>query len=465
MNLESKRIIRVLIAISAMLISLVIYLSYFEIFQSSKVVVHSYNKRQWLDEELVVRGSVIDRSGELLAFSEKDEFQTRKYNYGSLYSHIIGYSYKEYGKSGLEASYNKRLIGAEDNPIRAITETITGPREKGNNLILTIDHSLQKYAEQKLKGHRGAIVVLNPVNGEIYAMVSKPDFDPSTLKENWEEVSESEDSPLLNRATMGLYTPGSVFKVITATSVLQNRNINTDLECEGSINIDGYILNDYGETAHGEINLSEALTKSCNVAFAQMGLQLGDDGVRNTAEKYMFNHVIPFDLVTKSSKIPKDTMTEAEIGATAIGQGRILATPLNMALVASTIANNGTMMKPIVVKEVISPDGKTVKASEAEILTRVMDKEDAQKIKDMMVQVVKQGTGKRAAIKNIHVAGKTGTAQNEKDKEHAWFIGFAPAEDPRVAITVVLENEGSTGGASAAPMARDILNNALKRFK
>ncbi len=465
MNIESKRIIKVLMALSAMLVSLVIYLSYFEIFQASKVEVHSYNKRQWLDEESVIRGSIIDRSGNLLAYSEKEkENQVRYYKYGSLYSHIIGYSYKEYGKSGLESSYNKLLIGAgEFNPIRVIKESITGPREKGNNLILSIDHELQQYAEKQLKGHKGAIVVLNPRNGEIYAMVSKPDFNPTTLRENWEDISQDQKSPLLNRATMGLYTPGSVFKVITTTAVLQNEDITTDYECEGYINIEGYILKD---SVHGEIDLNEALVKSCNVAFAQMGLQLGADRLRETAEKYMFNEVIPFDLVTKSSVFPKTPlMTKPELGATAIGQGKLLTTPLNMALVAAAIANKGVVMKPIIVKEVISPEGKTVKANNPEILKRVSSTEEAEKIKDMMIQVVKNGTGTKAGLKNIEVAGKTGTAQNDTGKEHAWFMGFAPADDPRIAIAVILENEGSSGGQSAAPIARQILNSALKRFK
>ncbi len=465
MNTESKRIIKVLIILSTMLISLVVYLSYFEIFQSSKVVVHSYNKRQWLDEETVIRGSIIDRRGKLLVYSEKKDNGARVYKYGNLYSHIIGYSYKEYGKSGLEATYNKMLIGANYNPIRDITETITGSKEKGNNLILTIDHNLQEYTQEMLKGHKGAIVVLNPRNGEIYAMVSKPDFNPSALRENWENISQDEGSPLLNRATMGLYTPGSVFKVVTATSVLQSQEISTDFQCDGYINIDGYVLKDYGGKAHGDISLDKALEVSCNVAFSKMGLELGGDRLRLTAQKYMFNDVIPFDLVTKSSIFPKDTMTKPELGATAIGQGRILTTPLNMGLVAAAIANDGVIMKPIIVREVITPEGKTVKGSKSEILRRVISSTDATKIKNMMVQVVKEGTGTRASMPNITVAGKTGTAQNEKEKEHAWFIGFAPADNPRIAIAIVLENEGSTGGSSAAPIAKQILNRALKGYK
>ena len=466
MDTESKRIIRILVALSAMLISLVIYLSYFEIFQSKSIEAHSYNRRQWLNEENVLRGSIVDRNGKALAHSEKDgDLQTRVYKYGSLYSHIIGYSYREYGKAGLEASYNKTLIGADEiNPIRVITEKITGPRKQGNNLILTIDHGLQEYSEQRLKGKKGSIVLMNPQNGEIYAMVSKPDFNPVTLRKKWEDIIEDKDSPLINRATMGLYAPGSVFKVITAAAALENR-IDTSFKCEGSINIDGYILKNFRGTVHGPVDLTKSLAVSCNVAFAQMGLQLGESALRNVAEDFLFNEVIPFDLVTKSSVFPKTAMTNPELGATAIGQGKLLTTPLNMALVASAVANEGVMMKPLIVKEIITPEGKSLRGNNPEILQRATSLETARDIKGMMVEVVKNGTGKSAAIRNIQVAGKTGTAENETGKEHAWFIGFAPADNPRIAVAVILENAGTTGGASAAPIARDVINKALNRMK
>lgn len=468
MNIESKRIIKVLVALSGLLISVVIYLSYFEIFRADHVVENNYNKRRWINEEYVLRGMIVDRNGKILAKSEKlEKGQVRQYQFGSLYSHIIGYSDKAYGKAGLESSYNENLLNMHgDNPFKEMKEKITGPRENGNNLILSVDHELQSYVEQRLRGKKGAIVLMNPKNGEIYAMVSKPDFDPSYLTKNWEEITEDQDSPLLNRATMGLYTPGSVFKVITTTAAIENKNIKKNFQCEGAVNIDGYILRDYKETAHGEVGLEEALIKSCNVAFSQIGLELGETKLKNTAEKYMFNQIIPFDLLTKTSAFPqKGNMSRPELGASAIGQGKILTTPLNMAMTASAIANDGLMMKPILVKEVISPEGKTITTNTSKILSRTSSASTAKEIKNMMIKVVQQGTGKNASIKNVTVAGKTGTAENESAKEHAWFIGFAPAEDPKVAIAVVLENIGSTGGKSAAPIARDILITALKKLR
>ncbi|QEK12826.1 penicillin-binding protein A [Crassaminicella thermophila] len=467
MDIISRRIVKVLIVFCAMFISLVMYLSYFEIFQASKIVKNSYNKRQWVNEEYVLRGIIADRNGKTLASSEKIEGnQIRHYKFGRLYSHIIGYSFKEYGKAGLEASYNKELLNINENPIKEITEKIIGPKEEGNHLILSIDHELQSYAEKLMRGKKGAIVLMNPKNGEIYAMVSKPDFDPSKIKENWAEITEEKDSPLLNRATMGLYTPGSIFKIITATAALKDKNIDKTFKCRGSVNIDGYMLRDYKEISHGKVDLKKALVVSCNVAFSQIGLQLGEEKLKNAAEKYMFNKIIPFDLKIKKSIFPnKKNMSNPELGATAIGQGEILVNPLNMAMVASAIANDGKMMKPIIVKEVINPEGRTIKINRTELLSKVCSKKIADELKDMMIDVVKEGTGKNARIKNVEVAGKTGTAENESKKEHAWFIGFAPAYNPKVAIAVVLENIGSTGGKSAAPIARDIMVAALNRLR
>lgn len=468
MDIESKRIIKVLIALCTLFVGLIVYLSYFETFQAARVVTNSYNKRQWLNEEYVLRGTIVDRNGKALAYSEKiEDKQVRQYKYGRLYSHVIGYSSKEYGKAGLEASYNSQLLNiSENNPLLEIRDKITGPREKGNNLRLTVIHELQVLAEKQLRDKKGAIVLMDPKSGEILAMVSKPDFNPATLREDWEEIVEDKDSPLLNRAAMGLYTPGSVFKVITATAAIQRQDIPTTYQCQGSINIEGYTLRDYQETVHGEVDLEKALVESCNVAFSQIGIHIGEGALREEAERYMFNREIPFALITKSSQFPsKGVMDKPELGATAIGQGKLLATPLNMALAASAIANEGRMVKPVLVKEVISPEGRTIKISSTETLSRVCTPMMAEQLTTMMIQAVEKGTGKNARIRNVKVAGKTGTAENETGKAHAWFIGFAPADNPKVAVAVVLENSGSTGGKSAAPIAREMMNEALNKLR
>jgi len=437
-------------------------------FIASKVRENSYNKRLWINEETVLRGAIYDRNDNILAYSDKDgDRQTRHYKYGNTYSHLIGYSYKQYGKSGLEATYNNELLNLDNNnPLKQIRKMITDQDEVGNNLILTVDHEIQKRSQELLGKRNGAIVVMNPISGEIYAMVSNPGFNPSTLSKYWSDIVENPDSPLLNRATSGLYTPGSVFKIITTTAAIEKENIKTEYECDGYIDINGYVLKDYRGIAHGQTDLEKALVESCNIAFSQIGIQLGQEALKDTSEKFMLNKVIPFDLKTGISSFPtRGKLNKPELGASAIGQGKLLVTPLNMAMVTSAIANNGMMVKPILVKKVVTPKGKTVKENEIEVLSEVTDSAIANQIKEMMVKVVTQGTGTKAQIKNIRVAGKTGTAENETGKDHAWFVGFAPADQPQVAVAVILENSGTTGGTSAAPIARDIIKLALKRLK
>ncbi|KNF09515.1 penicillin-binding protein A [Gottschalkia purinilytica] len=469
MNTESKRIISILVVLCTLFISLIVYLSYFEIFVASGIKDHYYNRRRWIGEDKILRGKITDRDGKILAYSEKEgeTKQSRNYNYGSLYGHIIGYSYKEYGRSGLESKYNKELLNLKDsNPIEELKNILASNKEKyGNDLVLTIKHELQKEAYDSLHGKKGSIVLMNPKTGEVYAMASNPTFNPSTMKQNWESIVESQDSPLLNRATMGLYAPGSIFKVITATGALENTDIKNKYNCEGSINLGGFVLNDYQKKGHGKLTIEQALTKSCNTSFAQIGLQLGQDRLKEVAEKYMLNKEIPFDLQVSKSTFSTKSMDKAELGLTSIGQGKTLVTPLNMAMVASAIANEGQMVKPILVKEVQSKDGEVIKENFTEVLSEVTSNTVAEEIKDMMVNVVKEGTGKSAKIRNVEVAGKTGTAENQTGKSHAWFIGFAPADDPEVAVAVILENEGSTGGKSAAPIARNMIISALNNLR
>ncbi|MGJ0846112.1 peptidoglycan D,D-transpeptidase FtsI family protein [Tissierella praeacuta] len=467
MNKENKRIVVVLTGLCLMFISLIVYISYFQIFEAEAIKNNSYNKRLWINEESILRGSIYDRNGKTLAYSEKiDDTYKRYYIYGRLYSHIIGYSYREYGKSGLELQYNNTLLNINENAAINEIKNIVAPTTEGNSIKLTIDHELQAKARTLLKGKKGSIVAMNPSTGEIYAMVSLPDFDVANLKADWKTITESPDSPLINRATQGLYPPGSTFKLITTIAVLNTANLEEYYNCTGSTNINGYVFKDYQGKAHGNIDLRQALIKSCNTYFTTKSIEIGKDRIGNTAERFMINNNIPFDLPIKSSQFPfKENLDKTDIAAAAIGQGKVLVTPLNMALIVSGIANEGQIVKPILVKEIISKNNKILKKNTTEVLSQGTDSITANKLKDMMVDVVKSGTGKNARIKNIKVAGKTGTAENSSGKSHAWFVGFAPADEPKIAIAVILEEEGSTGGKSAAPIARDIMIHAINNIK
>jgi peptidoglycan glycosyltransferase len=466
MDKELKRMIRVFVSICILFIGLIVYLTYFQVFTASSIKNNSYNKRLWIDEENIKRGMILDRNGKILAYSEKEgDSMKRHYNYGRLYSHVIGYSFREYGKAGLESSYNNELLNLSENAQLNEIKKIVKPNSEGNTLKLTIDHGLQQYASDLLEGKKGAIVLMNPQTGEIYAMVSKPDFNTNKLKEDWKSIVEDPDSPFLNRATMGLYAPGSTFKVVTSVAALESSNIDYTIDCEGSVNINGYTLKDYNGKPHGKLNLEEALVKSCNVYFSQLGLQVGKDKLGEVSEKFMINKKIPFDLPTKKSTFPfNSVMEKTEIAASSIGQGKILVTPLNMAMIASAIANRGVMVEPVLVKEVISPEGEIVKSNDTKELSRATDTFTANEVKNMMVEVVQRGTGKNARINNVRVAGKTGTAENPTGKAHSWFIGFVPAEDPKLAISVVLESEGSTGGVGAAPIAKQLMAEAINKI-
>ncbi|MBZ2174116.1 penicillin-binding protein A [Schnuerera sp. xch1] len=463
MEKEVKRIITILIGICILFVSLVIYISYFQIFKAESVKMNSYNKRLWIGEEKILRGSIMDRNGKILAYSEKrDGSYNRIYNYENLYSHIIGYNHREYGKAGLELEYNNALLNISESTTLNELKNIIVPNTEGNTLQLTIDHHIQEYSRNFLKGKKGSIVAINPTTGEIYSMVSMPDFNPSTLKEDWDNIVEDENSPLLNRAISGLYQPGSTFKVLTSIAAIEKGNVDEKYKCTGSTKIDGYNFKDYNEKGHGNIDLEDALVYSCNTYFAERGVEIGKEKLGEVAERFFINKKIPFDLQVDKSSFPyKGSAGKTDIAAASIGQGEVLMTPLNMAMVASGIANGGDVVKPILVKETISPKGRVIDSNKTQIISKGTEISIASKIKNMMVEGVKRGTSKNASIDSVEVAGKTGTAQNSSGKDHAWFIGFAPAEEPKIAIAVILEEEGSSGGQAAAPIARNIMLETL----
>lgn len=466
MNKENKRIILVLAGFSILFLGLVAYLSFFQVFKADAVKNNSYNKRLWINEENVLRGSIIDRNDNVLAYSQKNgDTNTRYYKYGNLYSHIIGYSYREYGKAGLELEYNNILLDISGNGAINELKNLVLPTSVGNDIRLTIDHSSQEKARSLLNGRKGSVVLMNPINGEVYAMVSLPDFNTSNLNENWKELTENPDSPFLNRATQGLYTPGSIFKIISTLAAMESIDVDLDYECVGTTNIDGYILKDYNERAHGKLDLFEAFVKSCNTYFGEKSIKMGKERLGSVAERFMINQKLDFDLPVKTSLFPyKGNVGDTELAASAIGQGKVLVTPLNMAMMASAIANDGQMVRPILVKEIINKDGKISKAMTRDVISTVTGPSIADEIKDMMVETVASGTGTNAKIKNITVAGKTGTAENPSGKSHSWFVGFAPANEPRLAIAVILEEAGTTGGQGAAPIARDLFIHALNNI-
>jgi peptidoglycan glycosyltransferase len=471
---RNNKIIHLLVVMCVIFFSLMAYLTYFQLFTGKKIESSPYNRRQQLKEDNTKRGSIFDRNGVILAQSNnvKGKWE-RFYPYKDLYSHVIGYNSEVYGRTLLEEKYNKYLLNINEvSAVLGLNGNPLNSKKEGNNIYLTIDHKLQKLASDLLGTKKGAVVAMNPKTGGILAMVSKPGFDTNNnwLVKNWKTLVESEESPFLPRATQGLYAPGSTFKVAVAASALEKGLGDIIFDDKGTINIDGKNFSNSKKKANGRINLEKALTVSSNVAFSELGVKLGENALKEMALKIRMEQNIPFDIPVKNSVFPYKSMGKTDMAAISIGQGKMLVTPLHMAMIASCIANEGVMMKPILVTRVVDTDGKEIKKWGPQKLQTSMTADTAEKVKNMMVKVVQEGTGRSASINGIKVAGKTGTAENEltgkgENKEHAWFIGFAPAENPQIAVAVIVEYGGGSGGTVSAPIAGKLMESYLNSTK
>lgn len=453
----NKRIIRVLIAISLLFLALVTYLLWFNMFRAKDVYTNSYNKRQWESEQQVQRGEIYSQDGVLLAETEIDgDARIRKYPKGRLYSHIIGYCSQVYGKTQLEMSHDDDLIG------KGTISLTLNEIKHGNNLNLTINDELQEYAYEQLDGRDGAIVAMEPTTGQILAMVSLPDFNPETIEKDWPSMMEDENSPFLARATQGLYPPGSTYKIVTAAGVYDNGMTTETFDDEGLFKKDDVTVYNYNKESFGKLDIKTAFEVSSNYVFCTLGYEMGADAVKAEAEKFGVNKSFDFDIPVSQSQIQYKKMTDLDGALVSIGQGGLVMTPLHVAMMASAVANNGKMMKPYLVETVTTENGTVIGQTKPSVLYDSIGTACADYIEDMMIGVVEDGTGTGAQISGITVACKTGTAENETDKDHAWFVGYAPVENPTICVAVVLENAATSGGKSAVPIAKNIIRKFLK---
>lgn len=459
----NKNIVKIAGLIIAAFLINIGYLTYLQVFQSETLLNHPRNRRLQILEETVQRGKIIDSRGNMLAGTTVENGRNKRiYPFGDLTAHITGYESKRYGRTGLESSFNGSLLGFTrdfaDSDFWSLKRFQTS--EKGNDLILSIDLSLQKLAYQKLGRRKGAIVAIEPSTGRVLAMVSKPGYNPQLLENDWQKLSTDPESPLLNRTTQGLYPPGSTFKVVTAAGILKQNpeSINRSFDAPGYIVVEGRRIED--RQAKGKLNFTQAFALSSNYVFATLGIEMGANRLAGMATSFLINDRIPFDLDVSTGRFPLP-QSKLELAEAAIGQGRILTTPLNMALIAASVANKGAIMSPRLVDEIHSPGGSVIWQSDPQVLTKAVPEDTASLLRDMMVASVNRGTGIQAAIPGTLVAGKTGTAENPHGIPHAWFIGFAPASNPKVAVAVIIEN-GGTGGREAAPIAREIIRAVIK---
>lgn len=460
----NRHILFLTYGIVALFVGMLLYFSYFIQIKSESVINNSYNARLDSFAGRIVRGEILSNDRTVLARTDvaEDKSETRVYPYGSLFAHAVGYTSK--GKTGLEALANFYLLSSHVNLAEQLFHELSGEKNIGDNIVTTLDVSLQQIADQALGDRRGAVIALEPDTGKVLAMVSKPGFDPNTLMADWDGLvaAENTGAQLLNRAAQGLYPPGSTFKIVTLLQYIRQNPGSYEtysFDCDGVYEYEDYKIKCYHETAHGHQDLEQAFANSCNGAFASMGLELDLNGMYALSEQLLFNKELPLSIAyNKSSYQMKDGADTWQILQTSIGQGVTQVSPMHNAMAAAAIANGGILMKPYFIDYVESAEGETVKKFMPESYGELLNAEESRIMADMMKSVVAVGTGSALRTDAYTVSGKTGSAEFETGKDsHGWFMGFAPSEDPQLVVCVIVE-EGGTGGKAAAPIARQIFD-------
>ena len=414
------------------------------------------------------RGRILDRTGKPMAQSVKgkDGFDRQYPNPGV--APIVGYWSLRYGSAGLEGLYDRQLGGASGAGVDALWQRLLHEPVVGADVVTTIDLRLQQATDEALGDAIGAAIAIDPRTGEVLAMASHPNFDPNQVEEQYQKLRTAPNDPLFNRAVDGLYVPGSTFKVVTYSAGLSNGVVQPTTVYEDPDNgivVDHYRIPDPNHPGIPKYDYQHALAYSSNSAFADLGMKVDRDRLTEQAKRFGFEQQIPFDFPTSISKLATDPnflWTRLGMATTGMGQGQLLASPLQMALVAAGIADGGVVMKPHLVREVRAPDGGVLESRQPEKWQDATNPQVAKTVTDAMALGVREGWAKTAALPNVQVAGKTGTAETDADAiPHAWFIAFAPADKPRIAVAVVKEHAG--GGATyAGPVVKRMLEVGLQ---
>ncbi len=474
MNNQIVKLFGVVVVLYALLFG---FTSYWAVFDSDSLEANIANKRPLLEEQQIDRGDILAADGSVIARSVPrgsgdDRIFVRRYPEGALYGNPIGYSFVQQGQVGFELEHNDELVG-EKTEFLTVLDELQGHAQVGDKVQSALDPDAQRAAVEGLGGQRGAVVALVPATGEVRAMVSVPGYDPNEVPENFAELNTRSSAPLFNRATQAGYPPGSTMKVVTATAALDSGKFDTDSTLSGSSpkEISGFPLSNAGNEQFGVIPMTTALTNSVNTWWAEAGEDLGTETMLRYMDRFGFNQkprldYPSFQLATSGIFEGNRLLTSADpidIGRVAIGQERLRVTPLQMAEVAAAVANDGELMEPRLWSKVIDPDGRETELDPAR-QSRVMGEETASELNEMMQSVVQEGTGTAAALSGIDVAGKTGTAEIDVDAgiNQAWFIGFAPADDPKIAVAVTVERTSGFGGTVAAPIAKSVMETILE---
>ena len=455
---------------AALFLGLAGYMGYFLQVQSENVINNSYNARLDSFANRVVRGRILAADGTVLAENRTDGEgnETRIYPFGTVFDPVVGYSSN--GKTGIESLANIYLLTSHVNLAEQVVNELGGAKSQGDDVYTTLDPELQQAAWAALGDHRGAVIAMEPDTGKILAMVSKPGYDPNTLAQDWEVLNADEggQSPLLNRAAQGLYPPGSTFKIVTALEYMREHPQDYKdyrFDCSGTYVNGDYTIRCYHGESHGSQDFVQAFANSCNGAFASLGLELNLASLKATAEELLFNRELPLTgfPYKESSFVMEPGAGTWEILQTSMGQGKTEMTPLHNALLTAAIANGGTLMKPYLLDRVVSAGEEEVKKFMPEAWGSLMTAQEAANLTELMEAVVTVGTASALRTDAYQAAAKTGSAEFETGREtHAWFTGFAPAQDPKLVVTVLVEEAG-TGGRAAAPIARQLFDIYLTR--
>jgi penicillin-binding protein A len=456
---------------------LVVFTSRWTIFEAKSLQHQTANRRPLLEEQRVPRGYIYADDGTILARDvRKGKGSTlryvRTYPQNGLFAHAVGYSFLSQGSAGLEREENDALAGRH-NEFTSIIDELAGNKQEGDDLRTTLDPAAQRAALAGLAGRPGSVVALDPATGKVRVFANVPSYDPNQIGQGQKPTGSS----LLSRATQGQYAPGSTMKVVTATAAIDSGRYTPDSVVSGKSPklVGGVLLSNCcteGSGSFGPLTLTQALTDSVNTVWGEVGEKLGNDLMFKYMNRFGFDKKPPIELPSdelaasgvrgKGGRLlgPND---DIDIGRVAIGQERLAVTPLQMALVAATVANHGKLMKAQLVDKIVSPDGRVRDTLQPAEVNQVMKPDTADKVTAMMESVVKQGTGTAAQIPGITVAGKTGTAEVANGTANqAWFIAFAPVPNPKVAIAVTVERTQGEGGTVAAPIAKQVMEVLLR---
>ncbi len=469
---------RVAISVLILFTLLIVNVNVIQVVRSEELRSDGRNTRVLAEEYDRERGSIVVAGTEIANSVPTEDRLTylRQYAQGPVYAPVTGYYSLVYGNAQLERAADDVLSGEDARLFaRRLADLFTGRDPSGGDVVLTLDPAVQETAMAGLEGVTGAVVALDPATGAVLGMASTPTYDPNQLsshepaaiREYSEQLDGLEVDPRLNRAIDARYSPGSIFKVVVSAAALSSGRYTPDtvVAAPQELVLPGTTtpLQNFGGSAcdpSGQQRLLDALTVSCNTAFAQLGIDLGEDRVREMAEAFGITgegYEIP--LTTEGSTLG-DIENDAQLGVSSIGQQDVQLTPLQAAMIASAVANDGTLMSPYLVDQVRAPDLSVIDQTDSETLSEPVSADVAAGLTEMMVSVVQNGSGRRAQIPGVTVAGKTGTAENA-GADHNWFIGFAPADDPQIAVAVFVANGGGTGGDVSAPIARDVLQAYL----